>query len=170
MLKSLWQSLENSGLATSIASGEYAFPLIETFHVIAIVTVFGTIAIMDQRLLGLTSARWSITSVSQDTLRLTWGAFGLAVITGLLMFISKATTYMVNPYFLWKMVMIAAAGANMAFLHMGSWKTIGAWDGGAVAIPGNVRLAATLSLIFWIGVIVCGRFIGFTLGVYQPPL
>ncbi len=169
MLQSLWQSLENSGLATSIASGEYAFPLIETFHVIAIVTVFGTIAIMDLRLLGLTSARWSITSVSQDTLRLTWGAFGLAVITGLLMFISKATTYMVNPYFLWKMALIAFAGINMMVLHLTTWKTIASWNSGA-AIPAAAKLSGALSLAFWIVVIFCGRFIGFTLGVYQPPL
>jgi len=169
MLQSLWRTLENSGLATSIASGEYAFPLIETFHVIAVVTVFGTIAIMDLRLLGLTSPKWSITSVSQDTLRLTWGAFGLAVITGLLMFVSKATTYMVNPYFLWKMGLIALAGINMGILHLTTWKTIGSWNNGS-AIPAAAKLSGALSLIFWIIVIFCGRFIGFTLGVYQPPL
>ena len=154
---------------TSIASGEYAFPLIETFHVFAVVTVFGTIAIMDLRLLGVTSTRWPVTSVSQDTLKLTWGAFLLAVVTGLLMFISKATTYMINPYFLWKMVLIALAGLNMALLHLGSWKNIAAWDNGT-AIPRAVKVSGGLSLAFWIIVVFCGRFIGFTLGVYQPPL
>lgn len=170
MLNSLWQSLENSGLGQSIASSEVAFPLIETFHVFAVVTVVGTIAIMDLRLLGLTSRNWTATSVSKDTLRLTWGAFVVAVVTGLLMFVSKATTYMVNPYFLFKMAMIVAAGVNMAILHRGgAWKAIAEWDGSLV-VPGNVKLAATLSLIFWVIVIFCGRFIGFTLGVYQPPL
>lgn len=169
MLQSLWQSLEGSGLATAIASGEYAFPLIETFHVIAIVTVFGTIAIMDLRLLGLTSTKWSISSVSRDTLRLTWGAFLLAVITGTLMFASKATTYMVNPYFLWKMALIALAGVNMGVLHLTTWKSIEGWDTGG-AIPAAAKLSGALSLVFWIIVIFCGRFIGFTLGVYQPPL
>jgi hypothetical protein len=169
MFDSLWQALEGSSLATSIASGEYGFPLIETFHVIAIVTVVGTIAIMDLRLLGVTSTKWSITSVSRDTLKLTWGAFLLAVITGLLMFISKATTYMLNPYFLWKMVLIMLAGLNMAYLHLTTWKTIDAWDNGTI-IPASVKLSGALSLIFWIIVVFCGRFIGFTLGVYQPPL
>jgi hypothetical protein len=91
------------------------------------------------------------------------------VITGVLMFISKASTYMANPYFLVKMAMIAAAGVNMALLHRGPWKVIGNWDS-ALAIPANVRLSATLSLIFWVVVIFCGRFIGFTLGVYQAPM
>lgn len=167
ILESLWKGLESSGLATSIASGEYAFPLIETFHVFAVVTVFGTIAIMDLRLLGLTSGKWSVTSVSKDTLKLTWGAFVLAVITGLLMFVSKATTYMVNPYFLWKMFLIALAGVNMAILHRTVWKTIANWDM-SPAIPTGAKVSAALSLAFWIIVIFCGRFIGFTLGVYIP--
>jgi len=170
MLNSLWHSIEFSSLGQSIASSEVAFPLIETFHVFAIVTVVGTIAIMDLRLLGLTSGKWSVSSVSKDTLWITWLAFAVAVITGLLMFVSKATTYMVNPYFLVKMALIAAAGVNMAILHKGvAWKSIASWDN-SVAIPSNVKLAATLSLIFWIIVIFCGRFIGFTLGVYQPPM
>ncbi|MBO9575348.1 MAG: hypothetical protein J7494_06410 [Sphingobium sp.] len=169
MFDTLWQALEGSRTATAIASGEYAFPLIETFHVFAIVTVFGTIAIMDLRLLGLTSMGWSISSVSRDTLKLTWGAFLIAVVTGCLMFVSKATTYMINPYFLWKMALIALAGVNMAVLHLTTWKTIGSWDKGT-AIPAAAKVSGALSLAFWIIVIFCGRFIGFTLGVYQPPL
>lgn len=165
ILQSLWQSIEFSSLGQSIASSEVAFPLIETFHVFAIVTVVGTIAIMDLRLLGYTSKKWTASSVSKDTLWLTWLAFVAAVITGLLMFVSKASTYMANPYFLVKMALIAAAGVNMMLLHRGPWKAIGSWDS-AAAVPANVKLSATLSLVFWIIVVFCGRFIGFTLGVY----
>jgi len=169
LLHPLWQALENSGLGQYIASSEIAFPMLETLHVIAIATVVGTIAIMDLRLLGLTSRRWTMTSVSQDTLRLTWIAFGIAVLTGGLLFISKATTYMVNPYFLWKMVLIAAAGLNMAIFHLGAWRTVGGWETGAY-IPTATKVSAGLSLGFWIAVVFCGRVIGFTLGIYQPPL
>jgi hypothetical protein len=168
ILQSLWQGLENSALAQSIAMGEWAFPIIETFHVIAITTVVGTIAIMDLRLLGLTSAKWSMISVEKDTLKLTWMAFVVAVITGMLMFISKATTYMVNPYFLWKMFLILAAGINMAIFQTGVRKTAGSWDSNVAAIPMATKVAASLSLIFWVIVVFCGRFIGFTLGVYIP--
>jgi hypothetical protein len=168
ILQSLWQSLENSALAMSIASGEWAFPIIETFHVIAITTVVGTIAIMDLKLLGLTSPKWTMVSVEKDTLKLTWIAFVFAVITGILMFISKATTYMVNPYFIWKMFLILAAGINMAYFQTVTWKSVDKWNSNVAAIPAAVKVAATLSLTFWIIVVFCGRFIGFTLGVYVP--
>ncbi len=162
----IWQSIEASSLSTYIASAEWAFPTIETFHVIAIATVVGTIAIMDLRLLGLTSKNWTVSSVSRETLWLTWLAFAVAVVTGLLMFISKASTYMVNPYFLWKMVLIVLAGLNMAYFHTTTWKSLPSWDGNVAAIPASAKLAGALSLAFWAIVVFCGRVIGFTLGVY----
>lgn len=162
----IWQSIEASSLSTYIASAEWAFPTIETFHVIAIATVVGTIAIMDLRLLGLTSKNWTASSVSKETLWLTWLAFAVAVVTGLLMFISKASTYMVNPYFLWKMVLIVLAGLNMAYFHTTTWKNVASWDGNVAAIPASAKLAGALSLAFWAIVVFCGRVIGFTLGVY----
>ncbi len=170
MLQSLWQALEGSGLATSIASGEYAFPLIETFHVIAIVTVFGTIAIMDLRLLGLTSGKWSITSVSQDTLRLTWGAFGLAVITGLLMFISKGDDLYGQP-----LLPLEDGADRLGRPQHGRPAPHHLEDHRQLEYPARLSrrrpgCRGALSLAFWIVVIFCGRFIGFTLGVYQPPL
>jgi hypothetical protein len=48
-------------------------------------------------------------------LPLTWGAFVVAVGSdGGLMFISNATTYLGNGFFIAKMILIAAAGLNMA--------------------------------------------------------
>src|SRR6478736_7845670 len=113
LIDSLWQNLESSSLGSYIAASEWAFPTFETLHVIAITTVFGTIAIMDLRLLGLSSKSRAITQVSDDTIKFTWAAFALAVITGVLLFVSKATSYMVNPWFYAKMIAMACAGLNM---------------------------------------------------------
>ncbi len=162
-----WQSLEMSPVGDFIATSEWAFPTLETIHVIALVTVFGSIAMMDLRLLGLVSRNTPVTAVSRETLPFTWTAFILALITGSLLFVSKASYYMVNPYFLTKMGLIALAGINMAILHTGAWKTVTKWDVGN-AIPTSVKVAAGLSLAFWVLVLFCGRVIGFTLGIYVP--
>lgn len=163
----IWQSLEMSPVGDYIAASTWAFPTLETIHVIALVTVFGSIAMMDLRLLGLVSKNTPVTAVSRETLPFTWTAFVLALITGSLLFVSKASYYMVNPYFLTKMGLIALAGINMAVLHTGAWKTVTNWDVGN-AIPTSVKVAAGLSLVFWILVLFCGRVIGFTLGIYVP--
>jgi len=166
MLDNLWSAIEASDLGTTIASSEWMFPTIETFHVIAIVTVIGAILIMDLRLLGLTSRNRTVAAVEKDTIPLTWVAFALAVVTGLLLFVSKATTYMANPYFLWKMVLLALAGINMLVFQRIISKGRDRWGAPGMPTPAAAKIAGLLSLGFWTIIPFCGRVIGFTLGVY----
>ena len=163
---SMWVGLEQTDLGSAIASSTWLFPTIETFHVIAIVTVIGTIAAMDLRLLGLTSGSKSISAMERDTLPVIWSAFALAVLTGLLLFVSKAASYMANPYFIWKTVLMGLAGVNMLVFHRYVSKDIRAWDAPGSAIPLGAKLSATLSLVLWLMIPFCGRVIGFTLGIY----
>ena len=162
ILQGLWQGLENSALGQYVAASSWAFPTIETVHVIAIVTVVGSIAVMDLRLLGVASKECAVTEMSKDTLPWTWGAFVIAMISGTLLFISKATTYMVNPFFLWKMVLIAIAGINMGIFHVFTWRTVKNWDVGC-EVPRAGKIAGGVSLGFWVIVVFVARAIGFTL-------
>lgn len=166
ILKSFWEALEASTLGTTIASSEWLFPSIETMHVIALVTVVGSIFIMDLRLLGFSSRKRPVSAVSHDTIPVTWIAFCCAVVTGLLLFVSKATTYTANPYFIFKMFLLLLAGVNMAIFHRMTWHSIGKWDREVSAIPLAAKIGGGLSLLFWTLIIFCGRIIGFTLGVY----
>jgi hypothetical protein len=165
-LEALWQSLETSAVGSFVAESAWAFPTIESIHVIALVIVVGSIAIMDLRLLGLASRDWAVTATSNDTLPFTWGAFVVAAMTGSLLFVSKAHNYVANPYFLTKMVLLVLAGLNMAVFHLTVWRTVHHWDTGA-AVPTAGKVAGALSLLFWIGVVFFGRAIGFTLGIYE---
>lgn len=162
----LYVSIENSSIGTTIAGNEWMFPTIETVHVIAIVTVIGTIALMDLRLLGIGPRNKSVSAMSHDTLPITWAAFVLALLTGTLLFVSKATSYMANPYFLWKMGLMALAGVNMAVFHHYISKGVDRWGAPSGAIPLNVKVSGALSLLLWMAIPFCGRVIGFTLGVY----
>jgi hypothetical protein len=166
VLQGLWQALEGSALGQYIAASSWAFPTFETLHVIAIVTVVGSIAVMDLRLLGLASKETPVTAMSNDTLPWTWGAFCVAAVTGLLLFISKATTYIANPFFLSKMVLIFLAGVNMAVFHLLTWRSVGQWNSSPVT-PRGAKLAGGLSLGFWVVVVFVARAIGFTLDKFS---
>jgi hypothetical protein len=161
ILQALWQAIESWPLSQYIVTSEWVFPTLESVHVIAITTVIGTVALMDLRLLGLVSTTTKVTEVSHDTLRWTWGAFGLALVTGGLLFISKATVYMVNPYFVWKMALILLAGVNMAVFHVFTWPTVASWN--ASTTPRPAKIAGGLSIAIWLTVVFLGRMIGFTL-------
>ena len=161
----IWESIEYSSLGTTIAESTWMFPTFETIHVIALVTVIGMIAIVDLRLVGVGSRALAVTKLSKDTLPWVWGAFVLAVITGSLLFVSKATSYVANPYFLWKMVTMALAGLNMMYFHFFTYRTVEHWDLDP-SVPFAAKLAGWLSLIFWLLVVFFGRAIGFTLGIF----
>jgi len=161
----IWESIEYSPMGVSIAESLWAFPMVETVHVMALVTVLGTLLVMDLRMLGWASTAVPIRKVSEDTLKWTWMAFVLAAITGTILWVSKAHSYMINPYFLTKMGLMAVAGLNMLFFHFVTYKTVDQWDT-AASPPAAVKLSAVLSLVLWIVIVFCGRAIGFTLGIY----
>jgi hypothetical protein len=102
----------------TILENEVLFPWIESIHVLAIVLVVGTISIIDLRLIGIASLDRAATRLMRDVLPWTWGAFVIAVITGSLLFSSNAPKYAHNFFFQGKMVLLAAAGVNMAIFHM----------------------------------------------------
>jgi hypothetical protein len=165
-LDALWQGLEASPIGDFVATNEWAFPAIESIHVIAIVIVVGSIAVMDLRLVGLASRSTAVTRMSRDTLPWTWGAFVIAAITGALLFVSRATSYVVNPWFLGKLVLLVLAGVNMGVFHIVTWRSVGIWDANS-PLPSGAKLAGIVSLLLWVLVIFFGRAIGFTLDAPQ---
>jgi hypothetical protein len=165
-LQAIASALEATPLGDFVASNVVAFPIIECIHVIALVSVIGTIAVVDLRLLGWGSKPCAVTEIANDTLPWTWGAFALAVITGSLLFISKAHVYVRVPWFWLKMGALLLAGINMAIFHVFTWRSVHRWDVGCET-PRGAKIAAGLSLFFWVLVVVFGRKIGFVLGVYE---
>ncbi len=155
------KSLETSGLATRIRDALWLFPLIESTHVIFLSLVFGTILIIDLRLLGIASTHRSFKQMASDILKWTWAAFALTALTGTLMFITNARVYYHNFYFRMKMLLLVLSGVNMLIFELTAGRTIHHWDKNPSA-PRAGKTAAALSLVMWICIIIAGRLIGFT--------
>ncbi len=162
-LTPLTQALESSGPGEWMRNSLKAMPFVEATHVLAVAVVFGTILIVDLRLLGYPDTRRSFARVHHDLVRWTWGAFGVAVVTGVLMFLPNAATYLRNTAFFLKMGALACAGVNMAVFELRTMRRAASWDS-QVPMPLAPRLAGGLSILFWLGVIGFGRWIGFTKG------
>lgn len=156
------QALYDTGLAAQIRENEFAFPWIESVHVLAITLVVGSIAILDLRLLGWASRDRAVTRLSADVLPVTWAAFGVAVLSGSLLFASNAPKYLENPYFRAKLVLLVLAGLNMLMFQLLVRRNLAGWDAGRPT-PAAARVAAALSLVLWTCVVACGRWIGFTM-------
>jgi hypothetical protein len=161
-IDSTLEFLAHTPLAMAISQGAMAFPMLECIHVVAIAGVVGTITIVDLRLLGYRSHRRGVRQLIADVLPYTWGAFGLALLAGALLFISNAPKYAHNTEFQMKMLLIVAAAINMALFHFTIYRRVGEWDERSPP-PTAARIAGATSLGLWLTVVFLGRWVGFTL-------
>jgi hypothetical protein len=128
---------------------------------LSLATVFGSILLVDLRLLCVSSRASAVSRLTQETLPYTWAAFGMAVLTGSLMFISKAPVYFHNLQFRLKFVFMLLAGVNMLLFHSGVYRRVAQWDL-TLPPPTAARIAGALSIAFWLSIIALGRWVGFT--------
>ncbi|MBO9669049.1 MAG: hypothetical protein J7485_00885 [Sphingobium sp.] len=164
-IDTIMQSIVESPLAVRIAEDPVLFPWIELAHVLAITIVFGSILLVDLRLMGLAARDYPIARLSKAVVPVTWVAFLFAAATGGLLFISNAVTYYGNFYFRAKILLMICAGLNMAIFHVWTWRSVAQWDENP-RVPAAVRFAGLISALLWVTIIVCGRWIGFTMAPF----
>jgi hypothetical protein len=160
-IHALLEWIQATSFAERTRESLYIFPTLEAVHVIGFTLVFGTILVLDLRLLGLASTRRPVHRVVGDVLKWTWVAFAVTAVTGALMFTTNALVYYDNFYFRTKIALLALAGLNMFVFEVTARRTINHWDSARSAPPVG-RVVAVLSLVIWVGVIFTGRMIGFT--------
>jgi hypothetical protein len=149
-------------IAQIIRENEFLFPWVETLHVLAITLVIGSIALVDLRLIGIRGINRPISNISKELLPVTWIAFLIAALTGAVLFTSNALSYSQNFYFISKIALLALAGINMMCFQFIIGRNLENWDH-YQQLPASARIAGAISLTLWISIIVCGRWIGFTL-------
>lgn len=157
------QSIEASAVGEWLRSSVAALPWVNAAHVLCIALVFGSILVVDLRLLGVLERQRSVVRISREMLWLTWAAFAGAVVTGAVYFSANATSYWFNTAFRFKMLAILLAGVNMLVFQLHTFRGVAAWDRN-LPPPRAARLAGALSLLLWTTVVVLGRVIGFTKG------
>lgn len=144
--------------------------LLEGTHLLMLMLFFGTILVVDLRLLGVGFREHRISVLSNRVLPLTVTAFLLMVITGLLLFFAKPEIYWHNLWFRLKLIMLVLALANIVIFHFMVQKNQEEWDA-APRPPSKARLSGIISLTSWILIIAFGRFIAynwFECGKPQP--
>jgi hypothetical protein len=162
-LDAIFQWLYATAPGELIRENESLFPWLESFHVLAITLVIGSIAIVDLRLIGVASRDRTVSRLTADVLPCTWAAFAFAVLTGGLMFISNAVNYAHNFHFQMKILFLLLAGVNMLLFQYVVSRDIAGWESPTLATPLKAKLAGGASLALWIAVVAFGRWIGFTL-------
>lgn len=140
----------------------WVWPISETLHFCGLTLLAGTVGLFDLRVLGV--GKGIAPGVLHRTLG--WGLAGFAIsfITGV-MFISGAPDqYFYNDAFKLKVVFLALMGGNAALFYwreFGEVRALGPHDDATR----SAKIVAAASLVFLVGVMLCGRMLTF----FRPP-
>jgi hypothetical protein len=159
-VKELMVWIQSTDVAMLISQSRGWFPALEMIHVTATTFVFGMITIIDLRLLGLLSRGSAVSDLYRDVIPLTWAAFVVATISGILLFMSQAVAYSANIAFQMKFAALALIAINMLAFRLFVYSGVSRWDRDA-AVPLAAKLAGAISLVGWIAVVACARWIAY---------
>src|ERR1700685_1376736 len=81
---------EATGIGTYGRRSTYFFPAVEVVHLLGLTLLLGTVLVLNLRLLGAIMRRQSIPEIAHATTPLLWSGVGLAVGSGLLLFLAEA--------------------------------------------------------------------------------
>ena len=153
----LLHAVAASPVAAALRDSAVAYPLVNAAHIISLGLLLGAVVTLDLRLLGAFRAH-PLTHLGPPLWRVAAVGLGLAGVTGLMLFTTRAPAYAENPAFLAKLGLIGLGLLNVAALRFNRhWRAALA---GGPPHP-SIRLAALASLLAWVGAALAGRWIGF---------
>jgi len=165
--------LEQTDSSVWLRESDWGHPIILCFHAVGMGMVVGISLMYSARILGY--AKSFPLSAFDRLFGLAWFGFAINAVSGVLLFFGEPRRLMDTPAFWIKLIMIVFAGLALWLLskalHAGSRDAIALAmaDGPMIgAVSPNARIAAIFSAVFWLGAIVSGRLIGYTMP--PPPL
>lgn len=158
-MASALHTVEATGVARFMRESLFAYPVAETVHIAGLALLFGSIAIVDVRLLGL-GQRIPLASLVRFAIPWSLAGFAAAALSGSLMLAAHAEEFLTLPLFWLKMTLIVTAGANALLLHRGALRDGPRLDAMS-STPARLKTAAVISLALWLGVIACGRMLAY---------
>ncbi len=145
-------AVESLALAEWLRYSRWGYAAVNAIHVLGIALLLGAVLPLSLRLLGL----WPFVEPGPLYRMLsTVAATGLvvAVASGLLLFATRATEYVMLDLFFAKLALIATGIIHAALLHFGTRPTS--------LTRSRRRIVGAVSLLLWPAVLVCGRFLAF---------
>jgi hypothetical protein len=161
-LESICQAIQESRIGMGLRESPVLWPCIEATHVLSLALSVGTIALVDLRLIGFIMKDQPVTDVIEQTQPWTFTGFGLAFLSGALLFWSEAFRVYPSWSFRMKMACIPLLGLNALLFHKTIYKSVDQWNTSSV-VPMRARMAGWFGLVFWAVVIFCGRWTAYNL-------
>ncbi len=161
-MDALIEWIYDTRLSSVITTYGWLWPINETLHFCGLTMLAGTVGIFDLRVLGF--AKGIAPRTLHATLRWGLAGFVISVVTGVQFIFGAPEQYFYNNAFKLKVVFLVLMGANAALFYRREFagiRLLGPHDDA----PRSAKLIAGASLLFLVGVMLCGRMLTF----FRPP-
>ena len=146
---------DNTWLGETIRGSRLYFPIIETFHLLALTILFGAVLVLTMRMCGLMMTSQPTSQVARDLGP--WAGWSLVVIlvSGIMLFLSEAMKCYASKPFQVKMTFLFAA----LIFHFTVHRTVSRSEREPKLVWGAA--VGVVNALLWLGVGLGGRAIGF---------
>ena len=134
-----------------IGSHPWLYPGLEVVHLLGVALLVGNLVAFESRVLGWGQAL-PLQALARLSLVLALCGFGLAALSGLMMFAAHPGEMLANRSFVLKMGLLMLAGTNAALFHARA---------GLQRMDRLARVQTLASLGLWIGAMIAGRWIAY---------
>jgi hypothetical protein len=146
---------DNTWLGETIRGSRFYFPIIETFHLLALTILFGAVLVLNLRLCRLMMKNQPTQQVAMDLAPWAWWSLVVILVSGIMLFLSEAMKCYASTPFQVKMLFLFAAIVYHFTIHR-----VVSRSNREPKLGWGVAIGA-LSTFLWLGVGLGGRAIGF---------
>jgi hypothetical protein len=163
MLASLCAWLEKTPLSAFVQDAGWVIPLCQIVHILCLAAVMFSALFLDIRVLTGAPRRVGVQALARRFLPPVWTAVPLMALSGAVLIIGEPRRDLLNPVFQLKMLLLVLA-LTLTFALQKTIADASSARGAHVEVSWPAQLAAGLSLITWLAIAVCGRFIAYFMG------
>ncbi len=136
---------------TGIQLSSWAYPALEVAHIVGIALLVGNLVLLELRVFGC-GRGLPVHELARLSLTLAGIGFGLAALSGSLMFATQPSELLANRAFTVKMLLLFIAGSNAAMFHARQ---------SLEKLDRTARVHMVIATLVWLAVIACGRWIAY---------
>ncbi len=136
---------------TGIQLSSWAYPALEVAHIVGIALLVGNLVLLELRVFGR-GRGLPVQELARLSLTLVGIGFGLAALSGSLMFATQPSELLANRAFTVKMLLLFVAGSNAAMFHARQ---------SLEKLDRTARVHMVIATLVWLAVITCGRWIAY---------
>jgi hypothetical protein len=151
-----FQWCDGTRLSVAIRESLWLFPVVESFHLLALAVLGGAILVVDLRLWGFGLQRQPVARLAREVQPWMLGALAAMLISGFTLFLSEALRCYDNLPFQVKMIFLFFAIVFTLTIK----RRVTMREDRNIS-PGLAKAVGAVSLILWSGVGLSGRAIGF---------